>query len=290
MKTETARGVIDRCGVGGSGKSASQKGPTWREQRFRPGYRVRYNATMAEKTVQNARAPQGGAYRRPRLRASRRFLRGWRKPIPSRRANCITPTRSPCSSPSCSRRRRRTRASTRRRRALFELADTPAKMAALGEEQRREAIKTIGLFRNKAKNVIALSRHYSSKRMAARCRTNRDALEALPGVGRKTANVVLNIAFGEADDRGGHAYFPRREPHGRWRPARPRARWKTRFSKVVPEEYLHARASLAHSARPLRVQGAQARMPTLPDLGSLPLQRQDDLSSRMPHQAFGLSE
>jgi endonuclease-3 len=81
-------------------------------------------------------------------------------------------------------------------RALFAVADTPEKMVALGEDKLREYIKTIGLFRTKAKNVIALSRRlleqYGGEVPAAR-----EALEALPGVGRKTANVVLNIAFGE---------------------------------------------------------------------------------------------
>ena len=81
-------------------------------------------------------------------------------------------------------------------RALFRVADTPAKMVALGEERVRDHIKTIGLYRNKAKNVIALSEllvaHHGDE-----VPRERDALEALPGVGRKTANVVLNIAFGE---------------------------------------------------------------------------------------------
>ena len=81
-------------------------------------------------------------------------------------------------------------------RALFRIADTPKRMLALGEDEVRERIKTIGLFRNKAKNVIALS----AKLIAEHGGTvphDREALEALPGVGRKTANVVLNIAFGQ---------------------------------------------------------------------------------------------
>jgi len=80
--------------------------------------------------------------------------------------------------------------------ALFRVADTPAKMAALGEERLRDYIKTIGLFRTKAKNVIALSR-LLIERHSGEIPRDRAALEALPGVGRKTANVVLNIAFGE---------------------------------------------------------------------------------------------
>ena len=81
-------------------------------------------------------------------------------------------------------------------RSLFASVDTPEKMVALGEAKLREAIKTIGLYRNKAKNVIALSQKLLSEHGGQVPRT-REALEALPGVGRKTANVVLNIAFGE---------------------------------------------------------------------------------------------
>jgi endonuclease-3 len=80
--------------------------------------------------------------------------------------------------------------------ALFALADTPEKMAALGEARVRELIKTIGLFRTKARNVVALSRKLIDEH-GGQVPSSREALEALPGVGRKTANVVLNIAFGE---------------------------------------------------------------------------------------------
>ena len=80
--------------------------------------------------------------------------------------------------------------------ALFAAADTPAKMVALGEAKVRGLIKTIGLFRTKAKNVIGLSRKLDEH--GGEVPRTREALEALPGVGRKTANVVLNIAFGES--------------------------------------------------------------------------------------------
>ncbi len=79
---------------------------------------------------------------------------------------------------------------------LFALADTPQKMVALGEGRVRDLIKTIGLYRTKAKNVIALSRILAEQH-GGEVPQSREALEALPGVGRKTANVVLNIAFGE---------------------------------------------------------------------------------------------
>ena len=80
--------------------------------------------------------------------------------------------------------------------ALFKLADTPEKMAALGEERVRELIKTIGLYRTKAKNVIALSHKLIAKH-GGQVPGTREALQELPGVGRKTANVVLNMAFGQ---------------------------------------------------------------------------------------------
>jgi len=80
--------------------------------------------------------------------------------------------------------------------ALFALADTPGKMVKLGEARVRALIKTIGLYRTKAKNLIALSSKLVAEH-GGRVPHDRAALEALPGVGRKTANVVLNVAFGE---------------------------------------------------------------------------------------------
>jgi endonuclease-3 len=80
-------------------------------------------------------------------------------------------------------------------RRLFAEADTPEKMLALGEDRVRELIRTIGLFRNKAKNVIALSAKLIET-FGGEVPPSREALETLPGVGRKTANVVMNIAFG----------------------------------------------------------------------------------------------
>ncbi len=79
---------------------------------------------------------------------------------------------------------------------LFAIADTPEKMAALGVERLAERIKTFGLYRTKPKKVIALSRAIVEQH-GGRTPRDREALEALPGVGRKTANVVLNTAFGE---------------------------------------------------------------------------------------------
>jgi endonuclease-3 len=79
---------------------------------------------------------------------------------------------------------------------LFPVANTPQKMAALGVEGLEPYVKTIGLYRGKAKNVVALSKLLVEKHGGKVPRT-REALEELPGVGRKTANVVLNAAFGE---------------------------------------------------------------------------------------------
>jgi endonuclease-3 len=81
-------------------------------------------------------------------------------------------------------------------RALFAVADTPQKMLALGEDKVRDSIKTIGLYRNKAKNVIALSEKLIAE-FGGEVPRSRAELESLPGAGRKTANVVLNMAFGE---------------------------------------------------------------------------------------------
>ena len=80
--------------------------------------------------------------------------------------------------------------------ALFALADTPAEMLTLGEERIVELIRTIGLFRTKAKNLMALSR-ILVEQYGGEVPRDRAALETLPGVGRKTASVVLNVAFGE---------------------------------------------------------------------------------------------
>jgi len=80
--------------------------------------------------------------------------------------------------------------------ALFAVADTPEKMAALGEDGIRSFITTIGLYRNKAKAIFGISKALI-ERHGGEVPADREALEALPGVGRKSANVVLNVAFGQ---------------------------------------------------------------------------------------------
>ena len=150
---------------------------------------------------------------------------------------------------------------------LYPVANTPDKLLALGEEGLRGYIKTIGLYQTKAKNVIGLCRQLL-ERHGGEVPRDRAALEALPGVGRKTANVVLNVTF------GGHAHLPYRQPH--------RAGAGNQSRQDLRETGKdHARAlsaacpSLADPAWPLRVQGAHAGVLALRDRRFVPLQAQD---------------
>ena len=122
---------------------------------------------------------------------------------------------------------------------LFAIADTPEKMVALGEDAVREHIKTIGLFRNKAKNVIALSEALIAEHHSAVPR-DREALEKLPGVGRKTANVVLNVAFGEPTIAVDTHIFRIGNRTG-LAPGKTPLEVEKALEKIVPEDYrLHA--------------------------------------------------
>ncbi len=122
---------------------------------------------------------------------------------------------------------------------LFPVADTPEKMVALGEAGLREYIKTIGLYRNKAKNVIALSERLIAEH-GGKVPSDREALEALPGVGRKTANVVLNIAFGAPVIAVDTHIFRVANRTGLASGKTPRA-VEDRLMKVTPERFrLHA--------------------------------------------------
>ena len=120
--------------------------------------------------------------------------------------------------------------------ALFKTADTPAKMAALGEAKLTEFIKTIGLFRNKAKNVIALSKALVAEH-GGKVPKDRDALQALPGVGRKTANVVLNVAFGEPTIAVDTHIFRVANRTG-LAPGKTPREVEDGLAKIVPENYL----------------------------------------------------
>jgi endonuclease-3 len=122
-------------------------------------------------------------------------------------------------------------------RDLFRLADSPNKMVALGEARLRECIKSIGLYRNKAKNIIALSKMLI-KEHAGSVPGNREALEALPGVGRKTANVVLNVAFGQPTMAVDTHVF--RVAHRLGLAAAPTpAAVEAQLLEVVPSQFLH---------------------------------------------------
>jgi endonuclease III len=123
--------------------------------------------------------------------------------------------------------------------ALFNAADTPQKMVKLGEARVRDYIKTIGLYRNKAKNVVALSEKLIAEHGGEVPRT-REELEALPGVGRKTANVVLNMAFGEPTIAVDTHVFRVGNRTGLAVGKNP-LEVETRLGEVIPEKYrLHA--------------------------------------------------
>ena len=118
---------------------------------------------------------------------------------------------------------------------LFKIADTPEKMVRLGETRLRDMIKTIGLYRNKAKNVIGLSEQLI-ERFGSEVPQDREALESLPGVGRKTANVVLNIAFGQPTIAVDTHIFRLSNRTG-LAPGKTVLDVEKRLEKVVPEHY-----------------------------------------------------
>lgn len=121
-------------------------------------------------------------------------------------------------------------------RALFKVADTPEKMLQLGEAGLKEYIKTIGLFNSKAKNIIALSDSLVRTHQG-QVPPDRDALEALPGVGRKTANVVLNIGFGEKTIAVDTHVFRLANRTG-LAPGRTVEEVEKKLLQVVPDEFL----------------------------------------------------
>lgn len=122
---------------------------------------------------------------------------------------------------------------------LFEKIKTPAEMVALGEKKLIDYIKTIGLFRNKARNVIALS-HLLIERHEGKVPKTHEELQALPGVGRKTANVVMNVAFGEATIAVDTHIFRVGNRTG-LAPGKNPLQVELKLLKRVPEEYrLHA--------------------------------------------------
>jgi endonuclease-3 len=122
---------------------------------------------------------------------------------------------------------------------LFKAVKTPEQMLALGEDGLTGYVKTIGLYRGKAKNVIALSKLLVEKH-DGKVPKDREALEALPGVGRKTANVVLNVAFGQATIAVDTHIFRVSNRTG-LAPGKDVLEVELKLEKVVPEQYrLHA--------------------------------------------------
>jgi endonuclease III len=120
--------------------------------------------------------------------------------------------------------------------ALFRIADTPEKMLQLGEDGLIAHIRSIGLYRNKAKNVIALSRKLVTEH-GGKVPHDRDALEQLPGVGRKTANVILNVAFGEPTIAVDTHIFRVANRTG-LAPGKTPLAVETKLASVVPGKYL----------------------------------------------------
>jgi len=122
---------------------------------------------------------------------------------------------------------------------LFKTVKTPEQMVALGEQGLTEYIKTIGLYRGKAKNVIALSKLLIEQH-GGKVPKDREALQALPGVGRKTANVVLNVAFGEPTIAVDTHIF-RVSNRTNLAPGKTVEIVEEKLEKVVPDQYkLHA--------------------------------------------------
>ena len=168
-------------------------------------------------------------------------------------------------------------------KALFADVETPAQMLALGEARLKEHIKTIGLFNMKAKNVIKLSQALIEEH-GGEVPSERAALEALPGVGRKTANVVLNTVFGEPTIAVDTHIFRLANRSGLAPGKTPRA-VEDGLNRIVPCALQAARAPLADPARPLCLQGADAGLPGLCRARSLPLQGQDDRRGRPAAEA-----
>jgi endonuclease-3 len=120
---------------------------------------------------------------------------------------------------------------------LFRVADTPEKMVMLGEAGLIDKIKMIGLYRSKAKNLIALSKALAEQH-GSKVPNNREALEALPGVGRKTANVVLNVAFGQSTIAiDTHAF--RVANRTGLAPGKTPLEVELKLNRIVPERYKH---------------------------------------------------
>ena len=162
---------------------------------------------------------------------------------------------------------------------LFQKVRTPEQMVALGEERLADAIKTIGLYKGKAKNVIALSKILID-RHHGKVPKGRETLEALPGVGRKTANVVLNVAFGEPTIAVDTHIFRVANRTG-LAPGKDVLAVELALEKIVPQEYrLHAHHWLILHGRYTCV----ARKPLCPTCVVRDLCRFKDKTRELPPQ------
>ena len=146
-------------------------------------------------------------------------------------------------------------------------------MLELGEEGLKQHIKTIGLFNTKAKNVIAAARILVDE-FGGEVPRDRDKLEKLPGVGRKTANVVLNVAFGEPTIAVDTHIFRVANRTG-LAPGKNPLEVELKLEKVDARAVRHPCPPLADPARPLHLQGADARMLALPGRRPVRLQAED---------------
>ncbi|AJY47942.1 endonuclease III [Martelella endophytica] len=162
-------------------------------------------------------------------------------------------------------------------RALFAVADTPGKMVNLGEERLISYIKTIGLYRNKAKNVIALSQKLIAE-FGGEVPRSREALVSLPGVGRKTANVVMSMAFGEATIAVDTHIFRIANRLG-LAPGKTPDAVEAKLEKIIPPEYLfHAHHWLILHGRYV----CKARKPDCPACVIADICKAAEKTSEMP--------
>lgn len=162
-------------------------------------------------------------------------------------------------------------------RALFAIADTPEKMVDLGEERLISYIKTIGLFRNKAKNVIAMS-HKLIDEFGGEVPKTRAELVTLPGVGRKTANVVMSIAFGEATIAVDTHIFRIANRTG-LAPGKTPDAVEAKLEKIIPPDYLfHAHHWLILHGRYV----CKARKPDCPACVIADICKAAEKTSEMP--------
>jgi endonuclease-3 len=163
-------------------------------------------------------------------------------------------------------------------RELFKVASTPKKIAALGVDGLERYIRTIGLYRGKAKNVVALSQILLDKHAGEVPRT-REALEELPGVGRKTANVVLNVAFEELTIAVDTHVFRVANRTG-LAPGKDPLEVETKLMKVVPKQYLR------HAHHYLILHGRYTCVAKKPLCGKCPIYAQCEFKEKKKFAAL----